>query len=71
MNRHVGSTVDTTGNLLSIPEAAKVLGVSVGTMRRYIRFGQIPAVHLPGRVLLRPEHVEEYIEDRTTVGGSS
>lgn len=42
----------TTRRLVSLPEAAGVLGVSVKTVRRYIAAGDLEAVRL-GRRLIR------------------
>lgn len=39
--------------LLSVQEAAEYLGVSVGTIRRYIHNRQLPAYRVAGERILR------------------
>ena len=46
--------------LVSRKEAARLLGVSVGTLDRLIRQGQIKTVRIGYRVLLRREVVENF-----------
>jgi excisionase family DNA binding protein len=41
-------TAVNVGALLTLPEAAARLGVTPGTIRRWIRTGDLPAHRLPG-----------------------
>jgi excisionase family DNA binding protein len=43
------ATVMESGALLSVPQAADVLGVSTATIRRMINGGELPAAQLGGR----------------------
>ena len=47
MDRQV--TVDESGDLLSVAEAAKLLRVSVATFKRWLKDGRLPAYHLGPR----------------------
>lgn len=46
--------------LISRKEAARLLGVSVGTLDRLVRQGQIKPVRIGGRVLLKRECIENF-----------
>lgn len=48
----MAATTTPTRRLVSLPEAAEVLGLSVKTVRRYIAAGDLEAVRL-GRRLIR------------------
>lgn len=48
--------------LYSIVMAAQVLSVSKSTVRRLIAAGDLKAVRVGDRVMLRPEHIDEYLE---------
>ena len=53
-------------NLLSIQEAAKVLGVAVRTLRHYKYVGTGPAwTKIGGRVMYDPRNLEAYIKRNT------
>lgn len=47
--------------LLTMPEAAEKLRVSVKTLRRRVHAGEIGYVRQPGQICFRPEHLEDYI----------
>lgn len=58
-----------TDQLLTIKQAAKLLGVSVETVRRLVWSNQINYIDLNrgGRyatVRFRPEHIEEFLRER-------
>jgi excisionase family DNA binding protein len=57
--------------LKSMPEAAGLLGVSSRYLFELIRRGQIPAVRIGRRVLLREEDLRRYVEQRVTAGGEN
>ena len=57
------------GDLLTVREAARRLGISQTAVRRLVKRGVLPHVRpLPGVVRIRPEAVEHHI-NRTTCGG--
>ena len=47
--------------LLGIPEAAEMLGISPWTVRKLIRRGALPCVHIGRRVLVEVREVDEFI----------
>ena len=47
--------------LLSLPEGAKELKISIHTLRAWIYQKRLPFVHLGRRVLLRREDVEAFV----------
>ena len=49
--------------LLTITEAAKVLNVSVRTVRRQIDDGRLPVVRIGGAVRIRPADLAKFIDD--------
>lgn len=51
--------------LLSVNQAAKVLGISPKTVRHMVLTGRIEYVKLGARVLFRPEKLREMIEKCT------
>lgn len=60
--------------LLTIKQAAKLLGVSVETVRRLVWSNQINYIDLNrgGRyatVRFRPEHIEEFLREREVQAG--
>jgi len=60
--------------LLTIKQAAKLLGVSVETVRRLVWSGRISYVDLGrgGRYMMvrfRPEHIEEFLREREVQAG--
>jgi excisionase family DNA binding protein len=50
------------GGLLSLPEAARRLGLSHHTMRAWVRQRRVPFVRLGRRVLLDPRDVQRFID---------
>jgi excisionase family DNA binding protein len=55
------------GNLISVKDAAKALGVSVYTVRRLISASQIKSVHIGSRVLVSSVEVERIKREGTGV----
>jgi len=49
-------------SLLTVKEAAKQLGLSVGTVRNYIRRGMIPAVKFHRAVRIDEKDLERFVE---------
>jgi excisionase family DNA binding protein len=49
---------------LTLPEAAERARLSVSTLKRAIRAGDLRAGGTPGRVLLLPEWVDEWLSAR-------
>jgi excisionase family DNA binding protein len=54
--------------LLSVAETSKRLGVSQWFIRELVRRGELPAVRLGDRVLVRPPDLRAFIEKRLTKG---
>ena len=52
------ATTSESANLISLPEAAARLGVSVDTIRRRINDRTLPAVRIGKYVRVRPEDVD-------------
>jgi excisionase family DNA binding protein len=52
--------------LLSRQEAAARLSISVATLDRLTRAGELPRVKLPGKVLYRPESLDEFARRKET-----
>ena len=52
--------------LLDVNQVAKILGISVKTVRHHVLHRLIPYVKLRGRVLFRPDQIWDLIE-RSTV----
>jgi len=48
--------------LSTIPEVARMLRVKNGTIRKWIYGGQLPAVKLGGRVCLKMQDIQAFIE---------
>jgi len=48
-------------------DIAEMLELDVGTIRRYIRQGKLPAIKLEGAYRIRREDFERFIEERKTV----
>lgn len=46
--------------LLTIEEAAKILGLTYGTLRHYIHYGVIKAVKVGKRRMIHPDEVARY-----------
>ncbi len=57
--------------LLSVPNAAALIGVSGRYLWDLVRAGEIPNVRLGRRVLLRREDINTFIASRTTSGTAS
>jgi len=53
--------------LLSVIEAAQILGVHKLTVRNQIKAGSIPVVRIGSRTLIKEEDIEKFITDRTVV----
>ena len=57
--------------LLDTQEVARILGVHVQTVRRYIRSKQLPAIRLTPRLYkIRQRDLERFLLTRQTVEGS-
>jgi predicted DNA-binding transcriptional regulator AlpA len=57
-------------NLLNEYDVAKILNVSVATVRRWRLFGQGPRyIKIGASVRYRPEDVKAYLDSRPTGGG--
>ena len=56
--------------LLVLREVAKVLGVSVVTVRRRVRDGSLPAHRIKGRLYVKPEELRAYVERHAEVPAS-
>ncbi len=50
--------------LLTIPEVADLLKVSVKTVRRSIEAGDLPAAKLGAQWRIRPRDLDDYVRDR-------
>ena len=48
--------------LLDLPTAAKILGLSVCTLRRAVRAGKVPHRRLGGMIRFTEEDIAEYVE---------
>jgi excisionase family DNA binding protein len=49
---------------MTAAQAAKLLGVSAETLRRYVRLGQLPALRLPsGYIRIRRSEVEKLLRE--------
>jgi excisionase family DNA binding protein len=56
--------------LLDTQEVARILGVHVQTVRRYIRARQLPAIRLTPRLYKVREHdLELFLKSRATIAG--
>jgi excisionase family DNA binding protein len=51
--------------LLSVPQAAKILGISQSTLRNWIQRKKIARVKVGGRVMFRPDTIREFIAYNT------
>jgi excisionase family DNA binding protein len=52
----------TLNHLLTVPEAAKVLGVSVNTLRQWVCQRRLPTIKLGKAVRFSPEDLQQFIE---------
>ncbi len=50
--------------MLDIEAAATCLGVSVSTVRRLVRSGDLPAFRVGRQLRFRPEDIDAYIESK-------
>ena len=57
--------------LLNIDAAADQLGISAKTVRRYITNGELPMVRIGARVLVDPDDLDKFIDDRRTTNLAS
>jgi excisionase family DNA binding protein len=49
---------------MTAAQAAKLLGVSAETLRRYVRLGQLPSLRLPsGYIRIRRSEVEKLLRE--------
>ncbi|KQW47596.1 hypothetical protein ASC77_14215 [Nocardioides sp. Root1257] len=56
-------TISTTRRLVSIAEAAEILGVSTKTVRRFIAAGNLEAVRLGRRTIrIKTESLDRFID---------
>jgi excisionase family DNA binding protein len=56
-----------TGPLLTAREVAGLLGVSVETVLRWTRKGELPAIRLPGGAIrYRPGELDDWLDARAT-----
>jgi excisionase family DNA binding protein len=53
--------------LLTMKQAAPMLGLSVRALRHRIRRGQIPAVHMGRRLMMKESDLQEFIASRPYV----
>jgi excisionase family DNA binding protein len=53
---------------IGIREAAKAVGLSVWTLRGWIRHGRLRSVRLGRRVMLEPEELRKLVEQGRTLG---
>lgn len=59
----MAATATPTRRLVSLPEAADILGLSVKTVRRYIASGDLDAVRLGQRTIrVRVESLDQLID---------
>jgi excisionase family DNA binding protein len=63
-----GNIEQTTATYLSVQEVADRLGVSVFTVRRYIRAGKLRAIKLDGVYRLSRQHLADFLRERE-IGG--
>jgi excisionase family DNA binding protein len=54
----------TPERLLTIPEAAELLRVSIKTIRRWIEGGELVAAKLGAQWRLRPQDLDRFVRDR-------
>ena len=62
-----GSQIDEWNSLtLTIPEAARLLGISISKTYEAARLGQLPAIRVGTRVLVSRRRLEELIDGRAS-----
>lgn len=47
-----------SAKFVTLPEASRLLGVSIDTLRRRIKDGSLPAVLLAGKYRIRRDHLD-------------
>jgi excisionase family DNA binding protein len=57
--------MDPAQRLFDLQEGARVLGLSVPTLRALIRRGELPCVRIGPRLLLDKMHLEQFIQAHT------
>lgn len=66
------STQPRREGLLDTEEVARILGVHVQTVRRYIRSKQLPAIRLAPRLYkIRQHDLERFLNERGTISGGT
>jgi excisionase family DNA binding protein len=71
VNRTAGTGRTPSRRLVSVAEAAEVLGLSVASIRRLVRTGTLPAVRLTRRLRIDVRDLDRVVEqakDRTAQG---
>ncbi|MCB0077797.1 MAG: helix-turn-helix domain-containing protein [Anaerolineales bacterium] len=69
MGNHGGNQRE---RLLGTGEVARILGVHVQTVRRYIRAKELPAIQLtPRNYKVRQSDLDHFLDGRCTIAGQS
>lgn len=65
--------MDGESSYLTVPEAAKLIGVPGRTIVHFIREGELPAVYISSRVgwRIRREAFDRWLKDREQTGKAS
>jgi excisionase family DNA binding protein len=66
-----GDGVPAQGGLLTLQEAAAVVGCHYMTLYRKVRAGEVPALLAGGRYRIRPADLEEWLSQRPARGGAT
>ncbi|MBP7733677.1 MAG: helix-turn-helix domain-containing protein [Caldisericia bacterium] len=53
--------------LLSLKEAAEMLGIHYTTMRQYVRKGKFPVVRIGRLLKIEAKDIEDYIKNNKTI----
>ncbi|NTU60907.1 MAG: helix-turn-helix domain-containing protein [Caldiserica bacterium] len=53
--------------LLSLKEAAEMLGIHYTTMRQYVRRGKFPVVRIGRLLKIEAKDIEDYIKNNKTI----
>lgn len=61
MRRHTVANTTDIAERLTIPEAARLLGVSDDTIRRRIKAGLLPAILVAGKFRIRQADLDEMV----------
>jgi excisionase family DNA binding protein len=51
-----------TKDLLTEPEAAEILGIAAGTLKRWIQDGRLPYFKLGKKIWINPADVQDFIQ---------